>query len=145
MSGYRRNTMLTKDFLSKNGFVLYMSPIFLDTLFSRSFTCSFHDKLSSNKTPRNFIVLILSISWLFIFDVGRREGILYFLPDLWNNKNLVFPTFSDCLVAENQSSTLFNVNVNLRFIPFNYVTVFLYVVVLFVLYILTTYCCKFWF
>ena len=145
MSGYRSNTMLTKDFFSKNGFLLYKSPIFLAILFSRYCTCSFHDKLPSNKARKNFIVLILSISWLFIFDVGRREGILYFLPDLWNNKNLVFPTFSDCLVAENQSLTLINVKVNLRFIPFHYVTVILYVTVLFVLYILTTYCCTFWF
>ena len=34
---------------------------------------------------------------------------------------------------------------NLRYDPFYYVTVLLYVVVLFVLYILTTYSCKFWF
>ena len=70
--------------------------------------CSFHDKLSSNKTPRNFIVLTLSISRLFIFNIGRWEGMLYFLPDLWNNENLVFPTFSDNLFAENHSLILIN-------------------------------------
>ena len=33
---------------------------------------------------------------------------LYFLPDLWKNENLVSPTFSDSLFAENQSSILIN-------------------------------------
>ena len=64
-----------------------MSPIFLAILFSRYFMRSFHDKLSSNKTPRNFIVLTLSILWLFIFNVRIWEGMLYFLPDLWSNEN----------------------------------------------------------
>ena len=64
-----------------------MSPIFLAILFSKYFMHSFHDTLSSNKTPRNFIVLTLSILWLFIFNVRRWEGMLYFLPDLWSNEN----------------------------------------------------------
>ena len=29
-------------------------------------------------------------------------------PDLWNNENLVFPTFSDSLFAENHSLILIN-------------------------------------
>ena len=33
---------------------------------------------------------------------------LYFLSDLWNRENLVFPTFSDSLFAENHSLTLIN-------------------------------------
>ena len=70
--------------------------------------CSIHDKLSSNKTPRNFIVLTLSISWLFIFNVGRGERMLNLLPDLWNNENLVFPTFSDTLFAGNHAMILIN-------------------------------------
>ena len=28
---------------------------------------------------------------------------LYFLPDLWSNENLVFPALSDSLLAENYS------------------------------------------
>ena len=70
--------------------------------------CSFHDKFSSNKTPRNLIVLTLPISRLFIFNVGRGEGMLYVLPDLWNNENLVFPTFSDSSFAEKHSLILIN-------------------------------------
>ena len=31
---------------------------------------------------------------------------LYFLPGLWNNENLVFPTFSDSLFTENHSLIL---------------------------------------
>ena len=71
--------------------------------------CSIHDKLSSNKTQRNFIVLTLSISWLFIFNVGTwGGGDAAFLPDVWNNENLVFPTFSDSLFAGNHSLILFS-------------------------------------
>ena len=33
---------------------------------------------------------------------------LYFLSDLWNHENLVFPTFSDSFFAENYSLTLIN-------------------------------------
>ena len=85
-----------------------MSPLFLAILFSRYFMCSFHDKLSSNKAPRNLIVLALSISWMFVFNVGRWERILYFLRNLWNNENLVFPAFSDSLFAENHTLILIN-------------------------------------
>ena len=103
MSGFRSNKTQTK-----NGFALYMNPMFLALLFLRYFMCSFHEKISSNKTSRNFIVLTLLISWLFIFNVGRGEGMLYFLPDLWNNENLVFPTLSDSLFAEHHSLILNN-------------------------------------
>ena len=85
-----------------------MSPIFLAILFSRYFMCSFHNKLSCNETARNFIVLTLSISWLFISNVGRKEEMLYFLPDLWNNEKLVFPILSTSLSVENHSLTLIN-------------------------------------
>ena len=34
----------------------------------------------------------------------------YFLPDLWNNEDLVFPTFSDSVFAENHSLTLINLS-----------------------------------
>ena len=70
--------------------------------------CSFHDKLSSNKTPRDFIVLALLISSLIIFNVGRKKGMLYLLPDLWNKEILVFLAFSGSLFAENHSLTLIN-------------------------------------
>ena len=33
-----------------------------------------------------------------------------FLHDLWNNKNLIFPTFSDSLFAENHLLILFNLS-----------------------------------
>ena len=33
---------------------------------------------------------------------------LNLLPDLWNNENLVFPTFSDTLFAENHALILIN-------------------------------------
>ena len=85
-----------------------MSSIFLAILFLRYFVCSFHNKLSSNRTPRNLIVLSISISWLFIFNVCRWEEMLYFLPDLWNNGNLFFPAFSDSLLAEKHSLILIN-------------------------------------
>ena len=45
---------------------------------------------------------------VYLYNVGRWEGMLYFLPDLWNNENLVFPTFSDSLFAENHSLILIN-------------------------------------
>ena len=69
--------------------------------------CSFHDKLSPDTTPRNFIVLTLSIGFI-IFNVGRFEGMLYFLPDLWSNDNLIFSIFSDGLFAENHSLIFIN-------------------------------------
>ena len=99
-----------KNSLSKNGFALCMSSTFLDIVFSRCIMCPFHDKLSYNKTPRNFIVLKfhLSISWLFNFNVGRWEGMLYFLPDFWKNDNLVFLTFSASLFTGNHSLILIN-------------------------------------
>ena len=50
----------------------------------------------------------LSISWMFVFNVGRWERILYFLRNLWNNENLVFPAFSDSLFAENHTLILIN-------------------------------------
>ena len=99
MTGHTSN----KASLSKNGFALYISHTFLAILFSRYFMRSFYDKFSSNKTPRNLIVSALLISWFFIFNEGKGEGMLYFLPDLWNNENLVFPALSDSLLAENYS------------------------------------------
>ena len=65
--------------------------------------CFLRDKFSSSKTLRNLILLIFSTSWLFIFNVGRGKGMLYFLHDLSENEKLVFPTFSDNLLAENSS------------------------------------------
>ena len=63
---------------------------------------SFHDKFSFNKTPGIFIVLTRSKLCFFIFNAGRGERILCFLPDLLNNVNLVFPTFKDSLVRNHQ-------------------------------------------
>ena len=61
-----------------------MSPIFLAILFSRYFMCSFHDKLSSNKTPRHFIKLTLSI--------GERSGGWFkVLNDLKEGRELTKP------------------------------------------------------
>ena len=80
-----------------------MSLMFLAILFSRSFMRSFYDKYSSNKTPRNLIESTLLISLFFIFNIGKGEGMLYFFPDLSNNENLVFPAFSESLLAENCS------------------------------------------
>ena len=68
--------------------------------------CYFHDKLWSSKIPRNFIVLTLSMSSFFIFNVGRWEGMLYFLLDLWNREKLFFSTFNGCLFAKNHSLIL---------------------------------------
>ena len=50
--------------LPKNGLALYNKPIFLAILFSVYLICSFQDKCSSNKTPRNFIDFTLF--YLFI-------------------------------------------------------------------------------
>ena len=72
--------------------------------------CYFHDKLWSSKIPRNFIVLTLSMSSFFIFNVGRWEGMLYFLPDLWNREKLFFSTFNDCLFAKNHSLILIDLS-----------------------------------
>ena len=102
MSGNRSNTTLTRILYLKWFCLVHESYVF-SYFVLRYFMCSFHDKFSSNKTPRIFILLTLLISWLFIFNTGREEGMLYFLPDLWNNENLVFPTFSDSLFAQNRS------------------------------------------
>ena len=50
--------------LFKKYFALHISPIFLAILFSVNFKCSFHDKFSSNRMPRNFIDDCLFITWL---------------------------------------------------------------------------------
>ena len=89
--------------LSKNGFDLCMSPTFLAILFSRYFMRSFYDKFSPNKAPRNLIESTLLISWFFIFNIGKGEGMLYFLADLWSNENLDFPARSDNFLVENYS------------------------------------------
>ena len=39
---------------------------------------------------------------------GGGGGDAAFLSDLWNNENLVFPTFSDSLFAGNHSLILFS-------------------------------------
>ena len=55
-----------------------------------------------NKAPKNLIVLTLLTSRLpiFIVDIGEVVLFFFFLPDLWNNENLVFPTLGDSLFAE---------------------------------------------
>ena len=63
--------------------------------------CSFHHKFLSNKRTENLIVLTLSISWLFIFNVSSGEDMLYFFPNLWKSKIVVFPIFTDKFFAEN--------------------------------------------
>ena len=57
-----------KECLPKNGSALYNKPILLAILFSLYLICSFQDKCSSNKTPRNFIdpnlsAIVELISW----------------------------------------------------------------------------------
>ena len=99
MTGHTSN----KVSLSKNGFALYISHTFLAILFSRYFMRSFYDKFSSNKTPRNLIESNLLISWFFIFNVVKGEGMLYFFVWFMEQWILVFPALSDSLLAENYS------------------------------------------
>ena len=52
-------------------YVVYFSPFYF-----QNDLCSFHAEIYT-ETPRNFIVLTLSISQLFICNVNRkREGVL---------------------------------------------------------------------
>ena len=44
----------------------------------RCILCGFQLMFSFKKAPRNFIDLILSISWFFIFSFGKTCGILFF-------------------------------------------------------------------
>ena len=56
---------------------------------------------------------------MFVFNVGRWERILYFLRNLWNNENLVFPTFSDSLFAVNHTLILINCSLTLLYVDLN--------------------------
>ena len=44
----------------------------------RCILCGFQLMFSFKKAPRNFIDLVLSISWFFIFSFGKTCGILFF-------------------------------------------------------------------
>ena len=83
--------------LFKKYFALHISPIFLAILFSFNFKCSFYDKFSSNRMPRNFIDDCLFITWLLTlsFPVPRWVGDNTDLPLAGNilkavRKNIVF-------------------------------------------------------
>ena len=102
MTGHTSNTTLTNILYLKMVLPVHESYVFT-YLISRYLLCSFHDKFSSNMTPRNLIVSTLLITWLFVFSVSKGEGMLYFLSDLWNNENLVFPALSGSLLSENHS------------------------------------------
>ena len=82
---------------------LYISPIFLATLFSVNFKCSFHNKFSSNRMPRNFIDDCLFITWLLIKSFGNTSGKSSLLLALWKIENFVFLTFKESLFEINHS------------------------------------------
>ena len=68
-----------------------------DILFSIRFTWFFHVGFSSNKTPKNLICYTRFIRVLFIFNVSKTSGMLFFCLILWNNVNLVLSAFRDNL------------------------------------------------
>ena len=82
-----------------------MSSMLFLILLWRYFLFSFHDKFSCNKATRNSVVLTLSISWLFIFNICIGRDAVFFTWFM-SNENLYFLIFSDCLLAENHSLIL---------------------------------------
>ena len=68
------NTVLIKNIYLKNGLAVNNKPIFLAILFLVYIICSFQDKCSSNKAPRNFIDPTLSTSLSFISTSGSKSG-----------------------------------------------------------------------
>ena len=81
--------MNNKECLPKNGLALYNKPILLASFFSVYLICSFQDKCSSNKTPRNFIDPTLSTFLSFINNLGSKSGRSSVLLGLWNSYKII--------------------------------------------------------
>ena len=77
---------------------MHMSPMFLDILFSIYFMCFFRDKLSSNRTRRNLIVLACVDITIAYFQVGRGEEMLYFC--------LIDETLKTCFLLHSLTASL---------------------------------------
>ena len=74
---------------------------FLVILFSLYLMCSFLLKHSFNKSTKNVIDSVYSISWLFIISFGKRSGMFSFWMGLWKNEYLGFLMFSESLFETN--------------------------------------------
>ena len=72
-----RSTPFHMDVINVWSLALNNGPIFLSFCF-RYILCSFQLRFSFKKAPGNFIDLVRSISWLFVFSFGKVSGILVF-------------------------------------------------------------------
>ena len=75
--------------------------LFLAILLSIYLVCSFQHRFSSSNTPRIFKHSDRSISLLFIFNFGKRSGILSLLLVCEKNEYFVLLTLSDNLFEIN--------------------------------------------
>ena len=66
----------------------------------------FHERFSSSKIPRNFIEVILSMTYPLIANIGSFKGMLSFWRNFWKNVYFVFASFNDSLLALNQTAIL---------------------------------------
>ena len=55
MNECKENTMTIEETLSKKGLTLYINPMLFAVLFSVYFKCSFYERFSSKRTPRNVV------------------------------------------------------------------------------------------
>ena len=90
-------------FISRKSLALCNKPILLATLFLLYIICSFQDKCSSNKIPRNFIDSTLSSLLSFINNLGSKSGRSPVLLVLWNREYFVLSPFNESLFALNHS------------------------------------------
>ena len=89
--------------LPKNGLALYNKPIFLAILFLVYLICSFEDKCSSNKTPKNFIYPTLIASLSLISTLESKSGRSSALFGWWNREYFVLSAFNESLFSLNYS------------------------------------------
>ena len=55
MNECKKNTVIIENPFSEKGLALYINPMFFAILFSVYFKCSFHERFSPKRTPRNYV------------------------------------------------------------------------------------------
>ena len=87
---------------------MFISPIFLTTLFSINFKCFFPDRFSSNRMPINFIDDCLFITWLLTKGFGNTSGQSSLLLAFWKTEIFIFLMFKESLFEINHSLIFYN-------------------------------------
>ena len=87
---------------------MFISPIFLTTLFSINFKCFFPDRFSSNGMPINFIDDCLFITWLLTKGFGNTSGQSSLLLAFWKTEIFIFLMFKESLFEINHSLIFYN-------------------------------------